>query len=291
MPNLPSGLLVRGPRCIGSVRYGLLSVVDPVTPTDQHWEGSGVEWEDFLCATQSQSFLDYCPPVSGFTKTATSDIDFCHADPFYVKGSFECSTGGRPVSEGFEIARQRLLTWENHEVERTFWTGISANGTVNPSLAFGNDTCGLTVTDLTPLAGAVDPTAAISILEEALTDFSACGGVIHAPYGFAAQLAQATLLEREGDRYYTPTGQSLALGAGYPGTGPANVAPGAAESWLFATGPIAIWRSNVFMTPNDVAEGVNRSVNNITVHAERAYAVGFSCPVIAVRARRCSFCV
>ena len=281
MPTAPRGLLVPGPRPAAPIRFGLLNVVQPVTPSYNHWEISGVEWEDFLCTTV-ESFIEDCPPATGHTKSKERDLVFCASDPFIIKGSYDCSTGGRRPGDAFEIARQRLLNWEGHELEQVLWTGLSANGVVNPSLAFGNDECTIDVFDLTPVGGPVSPLAGVAALEEALTDVVPNGGIIHVPYGLSAYLAYLQLLVGVGDRYYTPTGNSYVLGSGYPGSGPANVAAAAGTTWIFATGPVAVWRSDVFMTPTEIGQAVDRQINDITVYAERVYAVGYSCAVYAI---------
>lgn len=285
MALFPTGPLVRGPRPSAPRRFGLLDVVQPVTPQDPNWMVGGVNWEDFLCTTV-ESFIDVCPPTTGHTKSGERDLNFCHSDPFQIKGSFDCSVGGRVrqynSGEAFEIARQRLLNWEGHELEEVFWTGVTANGSVNPSLAFGNDECDIDVIDLTPVGGPVDPVAAIATLEDALTDIVPNGGLIHVPYGLSAYLANFHLMIQDGDRMYTPTGNGYVLGAGYPGSGPANVAADPGETWIFATGPVAVWRSDVFMTPDTLSQSIDRSINDITVYAERYYAVGFSCAVLAI---------
>lgn len=286
MALFPTGPLVRGPRPSDTRRFGLLDVVQPQSVTDPNWMVGGVNWEDFLCSNNVTSFIDVCPPTTGFVKPAERAINFCHSDPFQVIESFDCSVGGRvrryTAGEAFEIARQRLLTWEEYSLEQTFWTGLSANGQVNPSLAVGNDECGLAPIDLTPVAGAVNPVAAIATLEDAMADTLPNGGLIHVPYGLAAYLQTDRLLIQEGDRTYTPTGNGYVLGAGYPGSGPLNIPADPGETWIFATGPVAVWRSDLYQVPNDLSEAVNRSINDVTVYAERYYAVGFSCAVFAI---------
>lgn len=288
MPQLPRGHLVKAPSIPATPRYGLVPTIEPVTLTELHWEGSGVEWEQDLC-TEVESFLDFCPPASGYTKSTEGDLEFCHADSFVVKASFECSTGGRPVAGAFEIARRRLLAWESHEVAETLWTGVTANGQVNPSFAFGNDECDIVPTDLSP-GNSLDPVAAIGALEEALTDVVPGGGIIHAPYGLSPYLSHHNLIEKDGDRYYTTTGQTVILDSGYPGSGINNAVAAAGSTWIVGTGPVGLWRSNVFMTPNEVAEAVDRNVNNVTVFAERVWAAGFSCALFFVNVDLCSSC-
>lgn len=293
MALFPNGIQVRGPRPSSTRRFGLLDVVQPVTPGDIHWQVGGVNWEDFLC-TDVESFLDVCPPATGFVKPENRDLNFCHSDPFQVVGSFDCSVGGRvrqyKAGEAFEIARQRLLNWEEHEVEEVFWTGITANGDVNPSLAFGNIECDLDVINLTPTGGAVSPLAGIATLEDALADVVPNGGLIHVPWGLSAYLANFHLMIEEGDRMFTPTGNGYVLGAGYPGSGPGNVAAAPGTTWIFATGPVAVWRSDMFMVPNELSESIDRSINDITVRAERYYAVGFSCAVLAINVNLSCVC-
>lgn len=282
MAIAPRGFLVKSPRCIETLKYGLLSVVTPFTPGDPHWAASGIEWEDDLCGDGTETFIDNCPPASGFTKPAQRDLNFCATDPFVAVGSFDCTPVGRPAGEAFEVARRRLLAWEGRQVEETLWTGLASNGDVNPSFAFGNPDCGILPVDVNP-AGAVDPVTAISLLETALAAEVPCG-FIHVPVSLVAFLKAHKVITVENGELYSPAGYRIVVGSGYPGSGPANVAAAAGEVWIFATGPMLIARGNVIMVPESVAEGVNRNINNITVRAERFYSVGFSCTLLAVRA-------
>lgn len=292
--GLGSGVVVKAPRCTGPSPYGLFSAFEPLRNVDPHWMAGGIEWEDYLCGPGTEAFIDNCPPGQelpvGFQKPEERNFDFCHADPFIVVGSYDCSTGGRPIGEAFEIARQRLLSWEQRQVEQVLWTGISANGDVNPSFANGNTTCGITPVDLAP-AGSVDSVSAIAQLENALGDALPCEGVIHVPYGYAAYLIDHDLLVRVGNEYFTPTGYRVVLGQGYDGTGPGGNVPDPGTTWLFGTGPVIIARGDVIMVPNNISESVNRMVNDVTVRAERFYAVGFTCALFAIRANlSCACC-
>lgn len=286
-----NGILVKSPRCVDPPKYGLLSVVPPFTPTDHYFAIAGINWEDSLCSDGTQTFIDVCPPVSGFTLPSERNLDFCSAQPFLAVGSFDCSTIGRPANEAFEIARTRLLVWENRQVEKTLWTGITANGNINPSFAFGNSACGILPVDISP-TGALDPVTAMALLEERLGDEIACGGLIHIPYGLIAFFIKHHLLiNTGGDEYYSPTGFRVVAGHGYPGSGPNNVAAASGETWIVGTGPMLVARGPVIMVPDEVKEGVNRNINSITVRAERFYAVGFSCSLLFSRVKlSCGCC-
>lgn len=298
MALVPRGFLVKSPSCDTPPPYSLLSSVTPTSISDPHWMAGPIEWEDFLCGEGLEAFIDLCPsgviPPSGvsptdFVKPAERNTQFCAAEPFVVVGSYECPPIGRPAGEAFEIARKRLLVWESHQVEETLWTGAIANsdGFVSPSFAFGNPDCDILPVDINP-TGSLDPVAAIATLEEALGDIVACGGTIHVPYGLLAYLARFNLLILEDGVYYTPSGVKVIAGHGYPGSGPANIPAVPGEVWVFATGPLVLVRGNVITVPDRLGEAVDRNINNVTVRAERFYAVGFSCVLLAVRVRICN---
>lgn len=287
MSYTPCGLQVPGP-LITPAKYGLLTVTDPITPNDGHWEG-GITWDDDLCS-DIHSTTGFCPiPVSGSTpKITDQDFQSCCVDPFIVYGSYDCPPVGRTAIEAFQIAQKRLHIREGNEVERVFWTGIAESGAVvNPSLAFGNEECGSAPVDLTPATGPVGVVASMGILESALGDCVPGAGVIHANYGVASFLTSSFLIFPKDDAWFTVTGQRLAIGAGYPGTGPANVAPAPGATWVFATGPIVIYRSEVFLTPEKLREAVDRNINSVQVFAERVYAIGFSCCLFGIQMLLC----
>jgi len=277
----PRGFLVPAPALPSSPCHGLFEVVEPRTITDPHWQSGGIEWEDFLCSPSVSGFVAECPPAT-FTKDAEREFNFCHADPFVVYGSFECATGGRPVREGFDISKDRLLAWEQWEVERIAWTGTTANGDVNPSFQTGNDTCGIVPVVLSS-AGPLAACEAIAAMEEFLADLVPCGGIIHASVRMAAVLASHSLMVKEGDRFFTLAGTPIVFGAGYPGTGPGGAAPTAGATWMVATGPMVVVRGDVMMVPDKTSEAINRSINQIEVRAERYYSVGWSCGIAMVQ--------
>lgn len=287
MAYTPCGLQVSPPKITGR-DYGLLSVVDPITPDDGHWEG-GITWDDFYCI-DVHSTVGFCPiPVTGSTpKIADRDFQSCCADPFIVYSSYDCPPVGTLTQDAFQIARNRLEIVEGTTIENVFWTGIAEDGEiVNPSLAFGNDTCGNAPIDLTPSGGPVGVIASIAVLESALGDCSPGVGVIHANYGIASLLVANRLMFERDNSWYTVTGQKVALGTGYPGTGPGNIPAAPGTTWIFATGPMIIMRSEVFLTPERYKEAVNHNLNNVTVYAERVYAVGWSCCLFAIRVSLC----
>lgn len=287
MAYSPCGLEVSGPKHIPN-RYGLLTVAKPTTPEDGHWEG-GITWNDDLCSG-IHSTTEYCPiPVSGFTpKILDRDFQSCCADPFTIYASFDCPPIGHTASDAFSTAKKRLLIREEREVEKVFWTGIAEDGAnVNPSLAFGNSECGSAPIDLTSAGGPVGVIASMAVLESALGDCAPGTGVVHANFGLASFLAANSLITKSDDQWYSVTGQRLAIGAGYPGTGPGGIAATAGTTWIFATGPLVIYRSEVFLTPERFADAMDAKINSVQVYAERTYAVGWSCCLFCIQASLC----
>lgn len=284
MPFETCGVHVPGPVIVPR-RNGLFTVTEPITPADRHWEGAGVNWDDLLCGSAHSTDFS-CPNIDN-PKIEDRDFNNCCASPFTVYASYDCPPVGHPANQAFDVATQRLLAHEEREVERIFWEGTPDSGAeqVTPSLQEGNSSCGITPVDLTPsvTGAALSPTEALAVLESNLAECVPGVGVIHANYGVASYLAGASLIYREGNSWFTATGQRIAFGAGYPGTGPGGDVPDDGETWLFATGPVAVWRSDIFLTPPRLDEAVDRSLNNVRVYAERVYAVGFSCCLFAVR--------
>lgn len=287
MPYTPCGLEVPGPKFYAN-RYGLLSIAEPITPEDGHWEG-GITWDDDLCS-EVHSTIEFCPiPVTGFAPKITDrDFQSCCADPFLIYGTYDCPPVGKTAREAFNIAEKRLSNREEREVERVFWTGITEDGQeINPSLQAGNTECGSAPINLTPQGGPVGVVQSMAVLESALGDCAPGTGVIHANYGLASFLASSMLIYQHDEAWFTVTGQRLAIGAGYPGTGPNNVPATAGTTWVYATGPVVVYRSEIFLTPERFREAFDAKLNSVQVYAERVYAVGWSCCLFAIQVALC----
>lgn len=311
MPIVPDGggLLVPSIDPIGR-SHGLLVSLEPHHLDDPHWQ-AGIEWESD-CSVDLSSTLPSCPddellaPLltetedsiltessedivleSPITKSTDGSLVFCNAEPFTVYGSYKCSTVGRPVSEAHAIALGRLKRNKERAIEQIFWTGNTTVGSVSPSLQGGNDSCGVLPVDLTPLAGALSTVSAIATLESAIADCIPGGvGVIHFNYGFLPYMASNYLVNEKDGKFYSPSGQLIIAGAGYPGTGPGNIPAAAGETWLFATGPMAVYESDIFYTANE-DQSIDRRVNSITYIAEQTFSVIWECCLFAVRVALC----
>ncbi len=265
--------------------FGLLTSIKPIHLPDPHWQ-VGFEFE-IDCSIEVGSTLPPCPdPVAA--KAVDGGLLFCSADPFSVYGSYKCSTGGRPPSESIAIASNRLNKNKERGVEKIFWTGLTPVGIVNPSLQGGNNSCGLLPIDVTPQSGALTPVGAIAALESNITECIPGGiGVYHVTYGFLPYMTSNLLAKEKEGLLHTPAGQVIIAGAGYPGTGPGNVPAAPGETWIFMTGPVSVYCSDVFNNPTNVNEGIDRAVNSVTFFVEQTYSVVWECCVFCCRVNLC----
>lgn len=104
-------------------------------------------------------------------------------------------------------------------------------------------------------------------------------GLVHVAPQVAVGLSERLLVDRQSGVIRTINGTPVIAGAGYvDGATPAGHAAAAGtEEWIFATGPVDVRRSDVFITPDDVRQALDRGAggrpNSITYRAERYYLV------------------
>lgn len=285
-------------------RFGLLSVVQTPGARDSHWQ-NGVTWSSYCPEGMGDTTYDECiattgapddPPPAPAAKTANVDRTTRGATPFTVYTRFDCSPVGNEDAQ--RIATVALGQVEEWQVERTFWTGlVDGRQLAFPHLAASAqvlDADGVLLQPVTSTAvtGApVDVATGLGRLEQALADCYGGRGVIHVPLELLPTLDAHTLLRAAGGRdvssgqfgrqLETLAGNLVAVGAGYPGTGPTGVDPGTTTTWMYATGPVFMYRSNVHVNP--FSSTVDRSNNTVEMIAERTYVLGFDCCLHAVQ--------
>lgn len=277
------GVLVAPPACVPA-KFGLLSVAEVEDKPSGKWE-AGVEYEletceDLFVLTPkcNQTIPDL---EEKDTDGGTVDSDN-FADPFTLVAGYKCGTVGRALSEAWEHAEIRLDRGEARAVERTFWTGQDRKGNaIRQSLGSNPD-----AVDLTPAAGAVTVTDGVAILESWAGENYPCQPVLHAQRGLGVYMGQRNLVSPDGDILrVTGTGSRVAVGGGYLASGPMGDDPGAGEGWMYITGSLKVLRGTTFFTPSrgDDGAAVDRLINNVTVFAERTYAIQQDCIIGAVR--------
>lgn len=269
--------------------YGLWSVVQVPAAQADHWE-MGITYE-VTCPAASLTY-DPCLAVTGVggspppppSKAATSEHALRGATPFTVYEEIDCAPIGF-YDNATAKASDALTRSEMRQVEAAFWTGKAANQQVVwPHLAAQSpfveiDGTVMQTAAVTGYGAPVDIVEGLGTLENLLADCYDGVGVIHVPAELLPLMAAWNQIERSGAQLRTKAGNLVALGAGYSGTGPdgqqtANV------SWIYATGAITGYRSEIRAFPAD--QSFDRSVNTVKAIAERTYLLSWDCCHYAV---------
>jgi hypothetical protein len=274
------------PPTFTTLPYGLWDAAQKPALDNPHWR-QGVTWIEH-CPIGATTY-DECLSVTGTGeppapagKTDNVDQTFRGATPFTVYAEFDCSPVG--VAEAESAATDALARVEQQQVEAAFWTGAAGGQTVVfPHLAADTEVLDVQGIVLQPAATTavtgVDAARALGELEDQLGDCYAGQGIIHIPRSVLPTFAAWNLvIERDG-RLYTPGGNLIVVGGGYTGTAPDGSAPAAGTAWIYATGAVFGYRSDVFFT--SVRDSLDRAENTVKMLAERTYVLGFECCLIA----------
>lgn len=261
--------------------HSLLTSGVLVTDPDTRWT-LGFTFFPLGCV-QAGLWRHLCPPGAvtagvGFKAAAATNAAGQVYEPFTLESPFECSSTGLDSLDYAGRARDQLAAATSQALERELWTGtlLPANQHLASPAAV----------DLTPGAGAVSPTRGISILNQAIAQCGPGGrGMIHTPV-LPASLASGTGdIFDEGEILLTTVKHNVVVpGGGYPGTGPNGAAPPAGETWMYGTGPVYIRLDDITVTPDTIAEALDRKQNIVNYRAERIGATYWDgCCHFAVR--------
>jgi hypothetical protein len=196
--------------------------------------------------------------------------------PFSVFMSYDCA--GVPADQARDVLQRRFEASEAAAVEEIVWyrTPFGSGMTSFKDSAY-NPTSPDTAT------GIVD---AVARLEEAFYWDRTELGAIHAPRWVYPLAANAGLIVRDRNQLRTPTDTLWAFGVGYQASnGPADATASAAagQAWMYMTGPLAQWRSDVTVQP-DAGASFDRLTNNTGLVAYRTYVVAWDCYVVSTLA-------
>lgn len=281
------------PPIVTPAPYGLLSAVELRPDGESFWR-LGTTWQD--TCPQGGSTIEPCytsaPAVTGtsFSKSANATRTNWGATPFTIYAEVDCSAPAfwDDKEDYVRTAFERVEQWQ---LERIFWTG-TVDGVANAALPHLAATSAVTeqglgyVTTLQLAATQVTGTAisapmALGAVESALANcLRGVQGIIHISNDIASVLAEANLLVRDGPRLRTWNGNLVVVGNGYPRSGPDGSDPGLGYGWMFGTGPIFAYRSDIHvLLENNSA--LNRTDNTVKAIAERTYLLGYDCCLVA----------
>lgn len=264
-------------------------------PTQDHWQ-QGVTWEEHCGG--AGTLYDECLAVTGTGGTPSAQASLASnvtqtnrgATSFTVYAEFDCSPVGQGMSQSdfIDRAEQALSRMEPFQVTRAFWTGVAGEAvggtdqtTVWPHLAEDTtltDPQGIVLqTAATPLVtGGEDAAVALGQVEASMAQCFGGEGVIHIPYAALPTFTARGLVQGPpGGPLYTQSGNRVVPGTGYTGSSPAGAAPAAGTAWIYATGPVFGFRSDVFV--RQFPDTFDRAENTVRSIASRNYLFGFEC--------------
>jgi len=256
--------------------YGIFDVaLGPMPFPVPASQAGGVLYVPDVCNSDVFLYAMNCPPVSGSKTFSTNEFPVSGA-PFAVITSYTCGALGYSFEEAEQKVRTRMQLREQRAVERRIWQGQPAGGIGGiPGLFRG-------AIDLGP-SGCV--TEAIEVLEQALADNGVIGGMIHARPGLSAHLQTSFLLyEGPGRVKRTVLNTPYVFGQGYDGSGPTGQPADGNAEWMYASGRVVIWQSEVEVP--DPQQTFDRRNNQQMLLAERIYAVAIECGVWATQVTR-----
>lgn len=267
-------------------RFGLLSTATILPlPDNPHWQ-MGVSWEGVKCgpAQITNGLICDDEPVTPFNVPKNTDrgVPLYTGSPFVVYGDYECGVIGRPLREAQERAVANLMAGESRAVERAFQLGEAGNA---PTLVGS-------AVDITPGIGGVSIVEAFALLEQyAYAEMPGLPTLHMTPYlatyaGNERLLHAKRMDDGEWGLFTSALGTPVVVGGGYAEAGPGNESPsspGTDGRWIYVTSEVYVWRGEPWLTPPQVVDGVDHTMNNVTVLAERTYVVGMECQPAAVR--------
>lgn len=273
--------------------YGLLDNVVWLSPDEAgHWQ-AGVQY-DADCPAATVTISTCFPAVTGVApKEATWEHVTRGARPFTIYDEWDCSPPGRGLNlEALENGRTTAL-WAlaasaQRSAERVFWTGqtLNAPGIVYPNLVTQSQVLdGTNRIVLQPsgalITGGLDVVEGMGQLESAAADCYRGRVWIHVPTVLVAALAAKSLIVEKSGKLYTPAGNRIIIGSGYPATvGPDGAENAAGVTQMWATSPVF----GIKGTPRswNATDSLDRNINTLKFIAEQTYLLGWHCCLIGV---------
>lgn len=275
------------PPVFNPLPYRLADAVDGPHPFIGH-QKQGILFSPNDCSFPLETST-VCITGIGAEKAATGSIQNRATDTFAVYTWVDCGLAGVGETELRRRTEAAHLNNAQYVVERVFWTGgdFSTSQHLAEDTAITETVGGSTVSLQTAasviVTGAVDVVEGVSRLEQAMADCYGGTPLIHVPRGVTAHLsAQHLLSEKTTKNLQTRNGSIVVPAPGYPGTSPAGAAPAAGTTWLYATGSVKLWQSELMWQARDARELLGRTINDTVLIVEQRFALGWDCCHFAI---------
>src|SRR5882757_48135 len=283
------------------IPFGLLTTVEfPNTP-DVHWQ-NGITYQP-VCGVAvtglGELTYDECLAVTGSGGNPPPPQAFFNsvsvgprgATSFVAMVEFDCSAVGNEQAQ--LTATKALSMAEPWQVERAFWTGVaSGQSIVFPHLAANAqvlDSDGILLQDPATIVSGAGETFPLNIeqalgeLEQAIANCYDGVGVIHVPELLLPTMDAWGVIKQVGPVMKTANGNKIAVGAGYDGSSPTGAPRGPNACWMYGTGNVFGYRSDIRVRAPQGAQSFDKATNTMKLIAERTYVLGWDCCHFAVQ--------
>lgn len=275
--------VVNAPRPVPP-KYRLIDVANIIEETDPHWQTGLQVWgyPETGVETDEPSVWALCSSDGTSIKSEGGTIALPDFDSFTVyltetctaRSVFDTKRDGETQDEYQARVQQQYLdralasfaAAESWAVEKEFAGGHLLPG--NPHLCDAN-------ADVLNSGAVTDAKEALARLVNAVGE-TGQQGLIHATPATIVGWGEF-YVRPEGGLLITMDGVPIVRGTGYIDQHPVGESQaGSGEDWAFATGPVDVRRTQVFVTPGDVSQALDRDNNTLTYRVERTYTVDWS---------------
>ena len=254
MALTPPALVAGAPRT--PLPYGLFSVVPIREGSADRWE-NGITYESLGCPSEDLKGIGPidCGSEDAETVGLPKDLDaregLSHTDAtsFHVIETYKCTPIGNTLERAGEVAEQRLLAFEESQVEKALATG-----------ALGQEPNFTTATDLGEQSSLK---AAVALLEKVIATQYGSQGILHMSRETATLALEAGVVESTASRLRTKLGTPVVAGSGYDFPG------------IVATPAMFGYRGEIFQSSNRAGDLLDRATNDLYGVAERQYTLAW----------------
>ncbi|MGL5911838.1 MAG: hypothetical protein ACRCZP_17680 [Phycicoccus sp.] len=270
----------------GAPQSGLLHTAR-TRPAESGWE-LGLAWRPERCFDSDGFPLCGDTPDGAATTGGAADAGPVYHRPVALRIRDVCAASAGPLDP--ERARRQAEAATSFHAARELWTGDLSDADPfhapedDPAVAPTRVNARLSAATATVVAGVHEPAAALARLEQAARQAAHGQDVwLHTPVAVANLASAGGMLTSSAGVLRTPVGAVVVADAGYPGSGPGDVAPAVNRAWVYATGPVQV-RLGPIMQTTDPAVTLNRQVNRWEHTVFRPFAATFDpCLLLAIQ--------
>lgn len=269
-------------------RVSLYNSAEVLFLTDEEF-GNGVTVQFESCDGGLETYIN-CGEDNPESLSEGTTSNITPFIPLELIAAETCSTFGNTDAKFFkDRAKNKLIACQSKLLEYELWTGFSYEA--------NNHLASETAQDITSDT-AIEPEDAIDSLDDAIASAGCSNAFIHVSPFILAKLSRGhNGVYKEIDSqtgnitYFSPNGNKIIGGAGYPGTSPDGDAPTSQAEWVYTSSPVVIRLGPIVVDPETYKEALNKSINEVTFRATRIAEVEFddNCVHFAAKVKRNGF--